>query len=100
MSVEIPPNEIAQRKVVGKVRDDDVIYVKTIGGLHLMFLKKAKKPELLAAAPHVAVARYLANENNHDIQWTELSKSQHLDVKDFEHVLPEYRTLTNTLKSE
>lgn len=97
MSVEIPPSEIAVKRTVGKSNGKDVIYVKTIGGLHLMFLKK-DKPDLLAAAPHIGVAKFLALENDPSIEWTELSKSNHLEYSQFEHILPEYRSLTEELK--
>jgi hypothetical protein len=91
----IPSAQIALRKVVGKWKKGDVIYTKLKGGLHLISDHLGK---VIAASPHVAVSRFLAQKYEPDIQWTELSKSEHYMYDEFKHLIPEAEELTAQAK--
>lgn len=98
--MDISPSQIVFKKKIGLCKKGDVVYAKTKGGLHMVFVPPhdGKKPEFLGFGPHKAVARHIAEENEPDLQWTELSKADHYDLPDFEHLLPEYRELTNSVR--
>jgi hypothetical protein len=94
----ISADQIAYRKKVGKLGDDQIFEIGLIGGLHL--IAKAQpggKSEILGAGPHRAVARHIAQKRNPDIRWTELSKSDHIEPEFFEFLLPAYEAMTDTL---
>ena len=57
----------------GDIDGDPVVYIKSWGGLHMFFKSKGKggKPEAVAVGPHLAVARFLAKENEPKIKWNE-----------------------------
>jgi len=92
--MNVPETQIAVKKTVGKIDGKPVRYVKTVGGLHLI---ADWKGQVLGAAPHRAVARHIASKKA-DIEWTELSKSDHIPVEAFAHILPEYEALTNEFR--
>lgn len=93
--MQIPKAEIEFKKKVGKSGSKEVWHYKTVGGLHVMAKDDGT---ILAAAPHRAVARHLAQKFDSDITWTELSKSDHYDVESFQHLLPEYEALSNAMR--
>lgn len=94
--MDITGKQLVLKKKIGLCKKGDVIYAKTKGGLHMVFIPPSagKKPEFLGFGPHKAVARHIAEENEPDLMWTELSKSDHYAKEDFEHLLPEYREMT------
>jgi hypothetical protein len=97
--MKISNNEIAFRKKVGKSGAADVFHIKTIGGLHLMVKNKTSGgSEVLGSGPHRAVARHLADQYDSGVSWTELSKGEHYDIADFQHILPKYQELTEQLR--
>jgi hypothetical protein len=99
--MDISPKQLVSKKKVGICKKGEVMYAKTKGGLHMVFVApgEGKKPEFLGFGPHKAVARHLAEENEPDLEWTELSKSDHYNLEDFQHLLPEYRELTNQART-
>jgi hypothetical protein len=95
MTIKISSDEIEFRKKVGKAKGHDLWYVKLRGGLHLITDHKGIP---VGSGPHRAVARHVAKKFEPDAIWTELSKSEHYDVGDFEHLLPEWEAFTENLR--
>lgn len=94
--MNIPESQIVLKKKVGKSKTGDVTYLKTVGGLHLVVNGRGT---ILGSGPHRAVARHLAQQFDPELQWTELSKSDHVDVAYFQHLLPEYEALTREFRT-
>jgi hypothetical protein len=92
MSISITPAQVSYKKQVGKLDGADVYEVGLIGGLHLVMKAGDKAP--LGVGPHPAVARHIAKKKNKGIVFTELTKSEDLDPKLFQDVLPRYEQLT------
>lgn len=93
--MQIPEAQIILKKKVGTVNGSDVTYIKTVGGLHLMVNNRGN---IISTGPHRQVARHLANRYEPDIQWTELSKADHVPLAHYEHLLPEYEALTKQFR--
>lgn len=78
--MDIDPKEVEYIKVIGKLFDDDVKLIKTVGGFHVCVGKKNKnsrKPEPLAAGSHQAiVAHQVSREYGSDFQ-PSIFKSEH-----------------------
>jgi hypothetical protein len=91
----VPKHEIELKKRVGKLKGQDVWYVKSKGGLHLV---SKGSGEVIGAASHRAIARHIAEKSEPDIEWTELSKSDHYAPSDFEHLIPTYEELTKRIR--
>lgn len=94
--MNIPENQISIKKKVGRSKDGEVTYMKTVGGLHLVVNKRGI---VLGSGPHRAVARHIATQFEPGLEWTELSKSEHVDLAHFEHLLPEYTALTQEMRA-
>lgn len=98
VSAPISQDQIAYKKKIGKLGQAPVYEVGLIGGLHLI-LKAGKdgKTEPLGAGPHRAVARHIAMKRNPELELTELSKSDWVDLAHFQSLLPKYEFLTDHL---
>lgn len=96
--MDISDKHIAFKKKIGKVKNNPVFHLKTSGGLSLILMTKNGKVETLGSGSHVAVARFIAEQHEPDIEWTELSKSEELDIKAFASVIPEYEALTGRIR--
>lgn len=90
---------------VGKLGKKDVYQYKTKGGFYMVGVPKVGGMEILGSGPHRAVARIVAENNNtkkgddaEELNWTELSKSDHVDPANYEFILPEYEELTIKLR--
>lgn len=91
----LPANQIEFKKKVGKVKDKAIWHIKTRGGLHVMATDGGT---VIGSGPHRAVARHLAQKFEPDATWTELSKSDHVDLEAFQHLLPRYEAMTNQMR--
>jgi len=94
--MNIPASQIEIKKKVGKSKGKDLTYVKLRGGLHMIVDDLGKT---VGTGPHRCVARHIAEENDPDLEWTELSKGEHFPVDSFEHLLPKYREITTRLRA-
>lgn len=93
--------DIASKKKIGLLKGRPVVELVLKGGLHMVVTKEdGGKTEILGTGPHRAVSRFIAEKNQPDIQWTELSKSNHLDPLAMASVLPEWIELTNILRGK
>jgi hypothetical protein len=93
--MQITQNEIEFKRKVGKSGTRDIFHVKTRGGLHVMARSDGT---VLGAGPHRAVARHLAQKFEPDAEWTELSKSDHVDFEVIEHLVPRYEKITEEMR--
>lgn len=91
----IPADQVVLKKKVGRSKGRDLYYVKMRGGLHIIADDHGKA---VSFGPHRCVARHLAEEFEPDLEWSELSKSDYLDVESYQHLLPKYRDLSNRLR--
>lgn len=96
-TLQIPAAQIEFKKKVGVCRSKgrDVIHYKTRGGLHLMALDNG---HVIGSGPHRAVAKKIAKQHEEDIEFTELSKSDHVDEEAYAHLLPKYEALTKHIR--
>lgn len=95
--INIKPEYIATKKILGHLGSNKVIQMSTTGGLFLMFVAKSQ-PELIATGPHPAVCRHIATKRYPDIIWTALQKSDHVPVEFFKDVLPKYEQQTQDIR--
>lgn len=97
--LDIRPEDINQRKRVGRIGKHAVYHVTCKGGYNL-FLTSGQgqglpKNGVLGAGPHPAVARFVAQKSFPELQITELSKSwDDLSPQEMRAMLPEARRLT------
>lgn len=98
--MQIEPNHIAYKKLVGKLNDKKIFELRTTGGLNMIVVADVGKSEVLGVGPHRAIARHIAKKKCQDIEWTELSKSDHLEPQYYEHLLPTYEALTEEFRNK
>jgi hypothetical protein len=97
--MQIKAEHVESKKRIGKLKGKPVIEIKTTGGFHMVVTSNESGGfETLGTGPHKAVARHIAQKREPEIEWVELSKSDHVDPAHFQHLLPEYETLTNRLR--
>lgn len=94
MTMDIEPRHLAYKKTIGKVNSLPVIEMATTGGLCVIVMPSGGSFETLAMAPHPAIARFMAEKRMPQVEWTELSKSEHVDPKLFEDFIPRYEAIT------
>ncbi len=85
---------IASKRKIGTIGSRPVYEIATTGGLHLVVAPKAGGVETLGSGPHRAVARFIAQKRNSELQLNELAKSEFVPPECFQHLLPEYEALT------
>lgn len=98
--MNLTAEHIASKKKIGQLNGKPVIELVTTGGLHMVVTASGGGFETLGTGPHRAVARHIAMKRERDIMWTELSKSDHVDIEHFEWCLPRYEALTDRIRSE
>lgn len=86
-------------KKVGNLNGKPIFHIRTKGGLHVLVMQKNGTYETLGTGPHRAVARHIASKHEPEIVWSELSKSDHCSVDQFEFVLPKYEAITDALRA-
>jgi hypothetical protein len=79
--MKIPEKHIEIKEIAGKLHGEPVVYIKTLGGLHAIFAKADDKIISLGAAPHKAIAMFLAEKKDPAIKWNEeFSKSDSISI--------------------
>lgn len=76
----ITEDQIAEKKVAGTAGDGNpVLYIVSKGGLHAFFAKKDGQIQSLGAAPHRAIAMWMAEKRDSSVKWDKdfLSKSEY-----------------------
>jgi hypothetical protein len=97
--MQVEARHIASKKRIGTLHGQAVTELLLKGGLVLVATVKDGKPQMLAAAPHVAVARYMAERAEPDIELTELSKSEEVSLAGILSVVDRYQKLTDNWNS-
>ena len=97
--MQIKANEIADKKRIGTLKGRGVFRLSTIGGLHLVVASSSSGDvEVLGAGSHPGIARHLARKRESDIRFDDLSKSEDLDPRFFEDLLPRFSELTERFR--
>lgn len=92
---KIEPKHLeGEPKVIGKMGDAKLYQLKTKGGLYIIVKNKAKGYEFLSCGPHRQVARQSLVNKYDNIEFTELSKADHVPPEHYAMLLPEYEALT------
>ena len=76
----IKEEQIAEKKLAGvSGKDSPVLYIVSKGGLHAFFTKKDGQIESLGAAPHKAIAMWMAEKRDPELKWNKefLSKTEY-----------------------
>jgi hypothetical protein len=94
--MQIPTEQIEKKKKIGRLRGEDVWHVKLKGGLHIVAGPHGK---IHAFGPHRAVALHISKKKEPDIEFTELSKSDHINPADFQDIIPKYEELTDRARA-
>jgi hypothetical protein len=98
--MQIPSSQISYKKKVGKLNGNEVLEIGMKGGLHLIVVAKDGKAEIASCGPHRAVARYIAKKREPDIQFTDLNKSDDIELVHFQFCLDKYEALTEAFRAE
>lgn len=97
--MNIPSEQIAYKKQIGKAGGDAVWEVGTKGGLHLVVANRGSgKVETLGVGPHRAVARHIAKKREPKLNLTELSKHEHVEDQFIQHLIPKYEQTTTDMR--
>lgn len=98
--MNITKEHIASKKRVGTLDEKPVHEVVTTGGLHLIVTAKGGDGfETLGVGPHRAISRHLADKRSQSrIKWTDLSKSDHVELADMAYLLPHWEQVTERVR--
>lgn len=98
--MQVNENEIEYKKKVGKLDGCPVYEIGLRGGLHLILSVRGGRSEVLGAGPHKAVARFVSKKKTENkIEFTDLSKSDHIEPEHFQDILPYYEALTDAFRA-
>lgn len=100
--MEIDAKQLDKRfppRKVGLLKGRPVMHVRCKGGWQFVCAPKGTAWETLGAGHHWVVAQHLAGRHEPDITWTELSKADHVDIRAYEYLLPEYQAVTERIRA-
>ncbi len=86
-----------EAKIIGALKGAPVYLLVTKGGLNIVLVKNSTGTKALSTAPHRAIAKASAREEEPEIEFNELTKSEEFDLQSFKHILPEYKELTQRI---
>lgn len=99
--MKIEEKQILYRKNIGHLGKSSVIEIGTIGGLKVVGVQeKTGKIRTLGAGSHRAVARFLAQKVEPQIQISALEKSEDAHYADFKDLLPFWQEVVDRLNQE
>jgi hypothetical protein len=88
-------------KKIGRLNGQEVWEIITKGGLAMVICKKTEGgTRILGAAPHRAIARSMASNNEPELVIEELSKSEELNVNSYKHLVPYWQDITNRMNKK
>lgn len=99
MSLQIRPQEVSSRKVVGHMDGADVYQIGLKGGLFILATMKKGLLEVIGSGPHPVVAKAVAKKINPHLVITELLKSETLPESQYIRMVPFYTDLTRDLNT-
>lgn len=74
--MEIKPEHIRTKEVVGKLRGNPVTRIRTIGGFEALICVEGNNVKVLGGGPHIGVANFMAKKNHPEVMFTKLQKSE------------------------
>lgn len=96
--MDIEPKHLdGKPKKIGQLNGKPVFHMRTKGGLHMVATYGSGGLNIIGSAPHRAIATHIAQKKEPDVEWSELSKGEYVDPSTFEHLVPEYEALTDTM---
>jgi hypothetical protein len=96
---QIKPNELKREPIrIGWLHSDPVYLAVTKGGCSIVLCKNSNK--LLGIGNHRAIAKHVARQNEPDIVFDELSKSEELPVETYQNLLPFWTNYTNEVNTK
>lgn len=96
--LKITKDQIKKIKKIGHTEDGQVFHLLGKGGHNFIILKGKDGSKLLATAPHIGLAKFIAQKNQEDVVFDELSKSD--DINMYKHLLPAYEELTKQMQGK
>lgn len=97
--MNIPVAQVSYRRRIGRSGKNPVFGIGTVGGLHLVVAARDNGGfTTLGAGSHPGIARFIAKRADDAIEF-DLMKSEHLDPKFFEDLLPDYEELTAQIRA-
>lgn len=98
--MNVPQNQISYRKRIGRVGSKSVIEIGLTGGLKIVGSQGSNgKITILGAGSHRAIARLLAKKSEPEIVIDELEKSEEVNPKDIEDLLPFWELVVLKVRS-
>ena len=97
MSLQIRPQEIESRKIVGHLDGNDVYQIGLKGGLFVIATMRGLRMEVIGTGPHHVVAKSVARKLHPHLVITELLKSEEMPEAHFSRIVPYYMDLTGQL---
>jgi hypothetical protein len=73
--MDIKPEHITRKEVIGEIKGQSVIHIRTMGGLEVLIKKNGTEVETLAVAPHIGIAKYIVQKKHPKVVFTQLHKS-------------------------
>lgn len=98
--VSIDAKQLARKPVqIGTLGGMPVFHAVTKGGFNLLSVAKAAgNPEVIATAPHIAIARIIAKKRKPEIKFTTLAKGDYVEPASVEWMLPKWEGITNQVR--
>lgn len=97
--MDIEPKQLAEKpRKIGEMNGRNVYSLRTKGGWHMVVAPKEGRMETLGAGPLAAVAQHIATKKHQGINWTELSKSEHVSPEAIESIVDKYELVTNEIR--
>ncbi len=83
---------------IGTVGGKDLMQIRCKGGFYMLVTKKPKGFNILAAAAHPLLARKKVSNDHKDVDFTELSKAEHVPAEHYALLMPDCEELTALLR--
>jgi hypothetical protein len=93
--IKITKDQLKKIKKIGQSKDGEVFHLLGKGGHNFIVLKTENGSKLLATAPHIGLAKFIAQKNQEDVVFDELSKSGDFEI--YRHLVPVYEVLTQKM---
>lgn len=93
--MNIPKEQIAEKKRIGKLGNDAVWMVSLVGGLNLCVIA-SPKPEIAGISPHPAVSRHIAQKKFPEMKLN-IQKSEEIPLGSFDDMIAKYEAITDAI---
>lgn len=96
--MDINPVEIKSKTQIGSLDGKSVWELALKGGLSVIARIAKSGVEILSAAPHRAIGRFMAKKKFPKLELITLEKSEYPPAA-FQHLIPEYEAITDRLNA-